>query len=67
MRQARWVNISPRICTSKSIDADAAPVWGQKSGLKVNILMMFQANNTNMMKFQAIEQNRALHEVWLCL
>lgn len=40
---------------------------GRKSGLKLSMLLLFQANNTNMMKFQAIEQNRALHEVWVCL
>lgn len=42
-------------------------LWGSKSGLKLSMLLLFQANNTNVMKFQAIEQNRALHEVWLCL
>ncbi|VEB99010.1 Uncharacterised protein [Cedecea lapagei] len=40
---------------------------GRKSGLKLSRLLLFQANKTNMMKFQAIEQNRALHEVWVCL
>lgn len=40
---------------------------GRKSGFKLSMLLLFQANNTNVMKFQAIEQNHALHEVWVCL
>lgn len=40
---------------------------GMKNGFKLSVLLMFQANKPVLMKFQAIEQNRALHEVWGCL
>jgi hypothetical protein len=35
--------------------------------VKLIKLLMIQPNNTNLVVFKANEQNRALHEVWVCL